>query len=124
MSERRQGARERRPYNSPARRRQAAETRRRILEAARAVFRAAGYAGATLEAIAAVAEVSPKTVEAAFGPKRGLLAALVDPLASAGGAQELIGLLEDAPDARRRLELVAQFTRRSYEASIPEFDLL
>jgi AcrR family transcriptional regulator len=124
MPEQRQGTRGRRPYHSPARQRQAAETRRRIVDAARAVFRTAGYAGATLEAIAAAAEVSPKTVEAAFGSKRGLLAGLVDPLASGGGAPELIGLLEGAPDSRRRMELVAQFTRRAYEASIPELDLL
>jgi TetR/AcrR family transcriptional regulator, regulator of cefoperazone and chloramphenicol sensitivity len=68
----------RRPYHSPTRQRQAEDTRRRILDAARALFREAGYAGTTLDAIAAAAGVSPKTVSA-FGSKRGLLAALSIP---------------------------------------------
>jgi AcrR family transcriptional regulator len=124
MAERRHSAPGRRAYQSPTRQRQAAETRRRILDAARGLFRAAGYAGATLEGIAAAAEVSPKTVEAAFGSKRGLLAALVDPLATEGGAQEFISLLRDEADPRRRLGLVAQLARRAYEASSPELELL
>jgi AcrR family transcriptional regulator len=124
MTERRQSAPGRRAYHSPTRQRQAAETRRRILDAARTRFRAEGYAGATLEGIAAAAAVSPKTVEAAFGSKRGLLAALVDPLAPEAGAQDLISLLRDDADPRRRLGLAAQLTRRAYEVSSPEFELM
>jgi AcrR family transcriptional regulator len=114
----------RRPYHSPARRRQAEQTRARILAAARDLFRSAGYAATTLEAIASSAQVSAKTVEAAFGSKRGVLAALVDPLASAGPPRELVDQIRAARDPRHRLRLVAELTRRAYEASVPEFELM
>src|SRR6266568_126596 len=53
-----------RPYHSRARQRQAEETRQRILAATRDLFASRGYAGTTLEAVAQIAEVSPKTVSA------------------------------------------------------------
>jgi AcrR family transcriptional regulator len=114
----------RRRYHSPARRRQAEQTRARILAAARDLFRSAGYAATTLDAIASSAQVSAKTVEAAFGSKRGVLAALVDPLASAGPPRELVEQIRAARDPRHRLRLVAELTRRAYEASVPEFELM
>ncbi len=45
-----------RAYHSRVRQRQAEETRRRILEAARSQFESCGYAVTTLEAIAEIAE--------------------------------------------------------------------
>jgi AcrR family transcriptional regulator len=114
----------RRPYHSPSRRRQAEQTRARILAAAQNLFRSSGYAAATLEAIASAAEVSAKTVEAAFGSKRGLLAALVDPLASAGPPRELVERIRSASDPEQRLRLVAELTCRTYEVATPEFELM
>jgi AcrR family transcriptional regulator len=114
----------RRRYHSPARRHQAEQTRRRILDAARDRFRSAGYAGTTLEAIATGAGFSVKTVVAAFATKRGILAALVDPLLSPTLTGELLEQLRSTEDPRRRVELVARLTRRVYEAMAPEFDLL
>lgn len=114
----------RRRYHSPARRLQAERTRSRILCAARELFRSGGYAATTLEAIAKSAQVSVKTVEAGFGSKRGILLALVDPLASAGLPRELIGQLRAEAEPRQRLRLVAQLCRRAYEASAPELELL
>src|SRR5215469_18600720 len=106
-----------RPYHSPARQRQAEQTRARILAAARDLFRSAGYASTTMDAIASSARVSAKTVEAVFGSKRGVLAALVDPRASAGPPRDLVDQIRAADDPRHRLRLVAELTRRSYEAS-------
>jgi AcrR family transcriptional regulator len=114
----------RRPYHSPARRRQAEQTRMRILAAARELFRSAGYAASTMEAIAASAQVSAKTVEAAFGSKRGVLAAVVDPLASSGPPRDLVDQVRAAEDPRHRIRLVAELTRRAYETSVPEFELM
>lgn len=114
----------RRTYHSPARRRQAEQTRMRILAAARELFRSAGYAAATMEAIAASAQVSAKTVEAAFGSKRGVLAAVVDPLASSGPPRDLVDQVRAAEDPQHRIRLVAELTRRAYEASVPEFELM
>ena len=113
-----------RPYHSPARQRQAEQTRARILAAARELFRSAGYATTTVEAIASSAQVSAKTVEAAFGSKRGVLAALVDPLASAGPPSHLVDRIRAAADPGERLRLVAELTRHAYEPSVPEFELL
>jgi AcrR family transcriptional regulator len=88
------------------------------------LFRSAGYATTTVEAIAVSAEVSAKTVEAAFGSKRGLLAALVDPLTTAGPPRDVVDQLRQAEDPRHRLRLVAELCRRAYEASVPEFEFM
>jgi AcrR family transcriptional regulator len=113
-----------RPYHSPARRRQAEQTRERILAAARELFRSRGYAATTMEAIASSAQVATKTVEAAFGSKRGLLAAVVDPLESAGPPRDLVERVRGATDPRQRLRLVAELARRAYQAAAPELELM
>jgi len=64
-----------REYDSSRRQRQAAQTRADILQAARRLFSARGYAATTIEAIAAEAEVAEATVYAGFGSKRGILLA-------------------------------------------------
>lgn len=113
-----------RPYHSPARQRQAEETRHRMLEAARGLFVQLGYAGTTLDAIAQAADVSPKTVAAVFGSKRGILTALVHPNAFGARYQELIDRLRATPEPGRRVEVMAQLTRQVYETLTPEFELL
>lgn len=72
-----QSGEEKRPYHSHVRQRQAEETRRRILVAARSLFESQGYAVTTLEAIAEIAEVSPKTIAAVFGAAPGPAVACV-----------------------------------------------
>ena len=67
-----------RPYRSALRQAQARRTRRRVIEAATAVFLDRGYAGATVRAVAAEAAVSVPTVEALFGTKARLLKAAID----------------------------------------------
>ena len=113
-----------RTYNSRARRRQAEETRRRILAATRELFSTRGYAGTTLEAIAEAAEVSPKTVSAVFGSKRAILAEAVNPGAFSADVQHLLDELRATPDPARRLSLVVQITRQAYEPLLLELELL
>jgi AcrR family transcriptional regulator len=60
------------------RQRQAAETRRQIVRAARRLFAASGYAGTTVEAIAAEAGVAVATVYKAFGTKAAIARELND----------------------------------------------
>ncbi len=67
-----------RPYKSLVRERQADDTRRRIVEAARQLLQTEGYDGMTIEAIARRAEVSAPSVYAIFKSKTGLLIALLD----------------------------------------------
>lgn len=114
----------RRPYRSLVRQRQAKETRLRILGAARELMLKGGYAGTTLDAIAESAGVSPKTVSAGFGSKRGILAELMSPTAFGDRVQESLGQLRSTSNPSQRVELVAQMTRRIYEVLAPEFDLL
>jgi AcrR family transcriptional regulator len=66
-----------RPYRSELRQRQAAETRRRVVESAVEVFSEHGYHGATFTQIAKRAGVSVETVQK-HGPKTALLWAAVE----------------------------------------------
>src|SRR5437660_12530086 len=113
-----------RPYHSRARQRQAEETRRRILAATRELFATRGYAGTTLEAIAEIAEVSPKTISAVFGSKRAILAEVVNPDAFGPHVQHLLDELRTTPEPSRRVALVAQITRQAYEPLILHLEML
>jgi AcrR family transcriptional regulator len=66
-----------RRYRSPLREAQAAATRSRILEAALGEMAARGYPGTSVAAIAHAAGVSPETIYATFGSKRGIIDALL-----------------------------------------------
>jgi len=63
----------RRGYHSPLRAEQAGQTRRRVLAAARQLFLARGYTATTVAGVAQAAGVSPDTIYASLGGKRGLL---------------------------------------------------
>jgi len=72
---------------------QAAGTRRQIVRTARRLFVASGYAGTTVEAIAAEAGVALATVYKAFGTKAAIareLNDLIDEEAATAGFTELI----------------------------------
>lgn len=87
-----------RAYDSTRRKEQAAQTRRQIVQAARELFIARGYAGATIEAIGQEAGVAVETVYAAFGSKRAILARVLE--VAVGGDERPIPILErDGPRA-------------------------
>jgi len=113
-----------RTYFSPVRQHQAEETRRRILEAARSQFENCGYAVTTLEAIAEVAGVSPKTIAAVFGSKLALLAEVINPEVFSTPVQQLLEELRATEVPSRRLSLVAQITRQAYEPLASSLELL
>src|SRR6266540_7051399 len=73
-----------RKYDSARRQAQANETRRQILEAARNLFMERGYAGATVEAIAAEAGVAAQTIYAIFKNKKRILVSLMNVLSTNG----------------------------------------
>jgi AcrR family transcriptional regulator len=101
----------RRPYDSPRRREQAAETRRQILEAAQQLFERDGYAGTSMAAIASAAGVSLKTVYLAFETKSGVLRALWHLLLRGErdsipvGEQSWYRAVLEEPDPHRQLRL-------------------
>jgi AcrR family transcriptional regulator len=111
----------RRGYHAPIRREQAGLTRRRILEAARALFAERGYATTTVEAIAGRAEVAVPTLYAAFGSKRQILASLVTQLKDAYAVPDRVRVLLADPDPRRQLEAAARITR---EFAVAAWDVI
>jgi AcrR family transcriptional regulator len=86
-----------RRYRSVLRAAQAQDTRRRIVEAAAGLFVERGYAGTTVKAVAAVAQVAPETVYATFGGKKKLLEEVIE-------TTILIWRGSLAPDERAREE--------------------
>ncbi len=106
------------------RQRQAEETRQRILAVARELLTTQGYVGMTMEAIAAAAEVSPKTVAAVVGSKREILANLVNPDAFDAPIQDLLSQLRTGQEPEQRVKLVVLIIRRVYESLRTEFELL
>jgi len=106
-----------RRYESPRRREQAAETRERILHAARRLFEAQGYAATSMNAVAAEAGVALKTVYVSFESKSGLLRALWHVLLRGDAGPEPVGErgwyreVLDEPDPARQLRLNARNSR-------------
>ncbi len=113
-----------RTYNSPARERQAHETRRRIVEATRKLLESEGYAGMTIESIARHAEVSVPTVYAVFGSKTGIFAELLNQTTFGSGYEETVRQTLAEPDPEARLRGAARIAREIHEAQAEGFELL
>jgi AcrR family transcriptional regulator len=88
-----------RRYDSPRRRAQAAQTRQDILKAARQLFLEGGYAGTTINEVAAAAGVAMETIYRGFGSKAALFKAVVE-AAIAGGAGRAAIAPEERPVIR------------------------
>ena len=103
----------RRPYDSPLRRRQAAETRRRILAAGTELLRDHGiwkWRAVTMRAVAERAGVNERTVYRHFDHERALREAVLDHLREdAGVHMEGIGFDELQDVTRRVFTHVASF---------------
>jgi AcrR family transcriptional regulator len=108
----------RRRYDASRRQLAAAETRRRILDVARARFHADGYAGTTIAAIAAQAGVAADTVYATVGPKPVLFRELIE-TALSGTDQPVEGRDRDYA-VRMRAEPVAERKLAIYAAAVTQ----
>lgn len=114
-----------RSYSSTKRENQARETRQSILQAARELFVANGYAATTIQSIAARAGVAVQTLYASFGSKSELLRQLIENAIT--GDDEPVGLMErpeslavgEEPDPRRRAENDAAQSRVIIERVAP-----
>lgn len=111
-----------RPYSSPRRAQQAAQTRAAVVAAATRLFLERGWAGTTIAAVAAEAQVAVDTVYSGFSSKAGLLAAAKE-LAKTGDS-EPVPLMDrpgfDALDVGLReariaasAELIADYNERT-----------
>jgi len=100
---------------------QAEQTRRRILDAATVLFTQPGYAAATIEQIAARADVAVETIYSRFRSKSNLLTAILDP--AVVGTDDNITLLDlpesteirAASDQPRQVRLMAHLSRTILE---------
>ncbi len=106
-----------RTYNSSLRARQAADRRLALALAARDLFVELGYPATTMDAVAARARVSLKTVYNAYASKAGLLRAVWDLSlkgdlddAPVGDRRWYIAVLSE-PDPQRQLEVTAENSR-------------
>jgi AcrR family transcriptional regulator len=95
----------------------AEQTRRRILEAATALFDSRGFAATTMEAIAERADVAVETVYSRFRSKANLLDAILEPaIVGVTDGRDLFDLPEVAqvrqcPDQRAQIRMLARFSR-------------
>lgn len=113
-----------------ARAEKARETRRRMREAALALFREQGYAATPMQAIADRAGVAVQTLYFTFGTKRALLSEILD-VAIAGDEEPVATLdrphiqaLLDDPDPVVQLRGQAAVTRRVYERLAPALEVV
>jgi AcrR family transcriptional regulator len=107
------------PVKPPGRRqRKALETRRRVLDAAEALFVRDGYTATTIAVIAEAADVATQTVYAVFGTKRALLTELLalrtvgDDEAAPLRDREDWRAMEAEADPRRQVALLAAIATR------------
>jgi AcrR family transcriptional regulator len=84
-----------RRYHAPIRTEQAAQTRRRVLQAAAEAFTERGWAGATVADIARAAGVTPQAVHLSVGSKSALLIGAVRH--AVGGDQPDLPLIDREP---------------------------
>jgi AcrR family transcriptional regulator len=113
-----------RPYKSLVRRRQADDTRRRIVDAARSLLESEGFARMTIEAIAQRAEVSAQSVYAIFKSKTGILTELLDQSSFGPDYEEGVRQVLSAVDSETRLRLAARVARQIRGSQSGVFDLL
>ena len=109
--------------------RQAAETRRRIVEAAAGLFLGRGYAATSMNAIAAEAGVAVQTVYASMRTKRDILEAVIQlasrgqdevPIAAAASWQQM----DNEADPREKLARFARIHREICEREAALFVVL
>lgn len=93
----------------------AAETRQAIVDAGRARFAAHGFVATTVNDIAHLARVAPKTVYAVVGGKQGLLKILVDGWLDAPVINDGLADMPHLPDARAVLTRLSASVRAIME---------
>jgi AcrR family transcriptional regulator len=113
-----------RTYRSITRDRQAAETRRRIVGAARRLLRHEGFSGMTIDAIAEKANVSVPTVYAIFKSKTGILTALLDESMFGSDYEQIVEYAQSATDSETRLRRATAVARQIRSAQSAAFELM
>jgi len=115
--------RKKRTYNSQTRDTQAAQTRSRILVAAKKFFQSEGFECVTIEKLAQAAEVSMPTIYSLFQSKRGILRALMDEALPSDQFEALVQAAEQAKSAQELLMISAKIARHMYDAERAQMDI-
>lgn len=115
---------EKRSYRSESRQAQAAQTKNRILEAAKSLFQMDGFEFVTIENLAKAANVSIPTVYALFQSKRGILRAIMDEALPIEQYDALVAQLTKEKSAKQRLRLAAKIARQMYDAEREQMHIL
>ena len=97
------------------RQRQALDTQRMIISAARDLFLEQGYGLTTIEAISERAGVAVSTVYAVFKNKRGLLKAIREDWHQQSQQRDLLQRAVDQGEPEQQIALAAHATRRAWE---------
>jgi AcrR family transcriptional regulator len=108
-----------RPYQLGKRQDQIDESRRRVIDAARSLLAEAGsYRAFTIDAVARKADVAKATIYYQFESKTGLLEAVCDALADAGGMSQLEAAFTN-PDPMASLRVFVETFGRFWDADRP-----
>lgn len=102
-------------YHSPRREDAAAATRAAILDCARSLFLARGYADVTVPEIAQAARVAVQTVYASTGGKAAILAALLQPVVNDADGADTREAVRQLTDSHLVVAAAATGTRRVHE---------
>lgn len=113
-----------RSYRSEVRSQQAQRTRQAIVQAARRLFDADGFAATTIAAIAAEAGVSQQTVYAVFGSKAAVVRAILEQMEESAEAANWRERIAAESDPAGILTAFAQWTRAFFEASSPSSSIV
>jgi AcrR family transcriptional regulator len=104
-----------RSYHSPRRRDAAVATRDTILDCARRLFIADGYAKVTVADIAAAARVAVPTVYGSTGGKAAILRALLEPAVQDPAVERTLTAIAATDDPREVVAIAAAGPRESHE---------
>src|SRR5690242_14235888 len=102
-------------YNSPRRAEAARATRAAILESARRLFLAEGYAHVTVADIASASRVAVQTVYGSTGGKAAILQALLDPVVEDPAAGQTLTAITATDDPRTVIAVTATGARQAHE---------
>ena len=105
-----------RSYKSTARDTQAAQTKARILNSAKKLFKSEGFEYVTIEKIAQGANVSIPTIYSLFQSKLGVLRALMDDALPSDQFKALVEESINEKSPEKRLSISAKIARQMYDA--------
>lgn len=114
---------EKRPYTSVSRKAQAAQTRERILTAAKNLFELEGFEFVTIDKIAQTADVSVPTVYSLFQSKYGVFRALMDEALPPDHFNALVEESIQEKSPKERLRISAKIARQIYDAERTQMNI-